>query len=222
MTTDRSAWLIEKRREAEERYDTWWAPLYDQKWGTYPNTSHQHFIQKFLSRLPHPSRILDAACGAGRYLSLLLEPGHTVVGIDQSRGMLTSAQAKFPTVLFEKIGLQEMAYREVFDGAICMDAMEHIFPEDWARILDNFQWALKPQGHLYFTVELSEPQEIEAAFHLGQQLGLPLVYGEWGDGEVYHYYPPLEQVREWVCSAGFEVQEEGEGDDYHHFLIRKA
>ena len=62
--------------------------------------------------------ILAAACGAGRYLPFLLEKGHSIIGIDQSRGMLTYAKTKFPGVQFEKVGLQEMAFQEVFDGAI--------------------------------------------------------------------------------------------------------
>jgi hypothetical protein len=54
---NRSDWLKEKRREAEERYDTLWAPLYGEKWGVYSNATHQQFIQKFLSLLPQPSTI---------------------------------------------------------------------------------------------------------------------------------------------------------------------
>jgi len=38
---------------------------------------------------------------------------------------------------------------------------------------------------------------------------------------VYHYYPSLEQVREWIQQAGLVILEEGEGDGYHHFLMRK-
>ncbi len=219
---DRVDWLREKRREAEERYDTLWAPLYGEKWGVYSNATHQQFIQRFLSLLPQPGTILDAACGAGRYMPMLLEKGHSVVGIDQSQGMLSRARAKFPTVRTEKIGLQELAYREAFDGIICMDAMEHVFPEDWALILGNFHRALKPRGPLYFTVEIAEENEIEAAFIRGQQLGLPVVPGEWADGDVYHYYPPLSQVRAWVQQAGLALIEEGEGDGYHHFFVRKA
>jgi cyclopropane fatty-acyl-phospholipid synthase-like methyltransferase len=219
---DRSDWLQEQRREAEEKYDTLWAPLYDEKWGLYSNRSHQQFIRKFLKLLPKHSTILDAACGAGRYMPMLLKKGHTVIGIDQSQGMLTRAQAKFPTVHVAKIGLQEMSYNAVFDGAICMDAMEHVFPEDWPPVLGNFQQALKPQGYLYFTVEIADESEVEEAFIRGQQAGLPVVYGEWIDREVYHYYPPLEKVREWIQQARFDLTEEGEGDGYHHFLVRKA
>jgi ubiquinone/menaquinone biosynthesis C-methylase UbiE len=56
--------------------------------------------------------ILDAACGAGRYLPYLLEEKRSIIGIDQSQGMLARAKAKFPGVQFEKVGLQEMAYQD--------------------------------------------------------------------------------------------------------------
>jgi cyclopropane fatty-acyl-phospholipid synthase-like methyltransferase len=210
------------RLDAEMKYDTLWAPLYGEKWGTYGNTSHQRFIQKFLSLLNTQSTILDAACGAGRYMSFFLEKGHNVFGIDQAQGMLARVQEKFPEVQTEKVGLQEISYREMFDGIICMDALEHISPEDWTRVLPNFQQALKPGGHSYFTVEIADADEIEEAFHEAQELGLPVVHGEWVNDDVYHYYPTMEQVRDWIRQAGFDLMEEGEGDGYHHFIMRKA
>ena len=219
---DRASWLREKRREAEKGYDILWSPLYDVEGGNYPNASHQQFIQKFVDLFPQKSLILDAACGTGRYMPLLLEKGHSSIGIDQAQGMLARAKEKFPLVQFEKVGLQEMSFENVFDGAICMDAMEHVCPEDWTLILGNFQRALKRHGYLYFTVELQEEAEVKAAFDEAQQLGLPVVYGEWINEGVYHYYPSLERVREWVQRVGFSILEEGEGDMYHHFLTRKT
>lgn len=218
---DRSEWIQAKRHQAEELYDTLWAPTYGEQWGNYPNASHQQFIQKFLKLLPSRSTILDAACGAGRYMPSLLEQGHTVIGIDQSQGMLARVKAKFPNVKVEKIGLQEIAFQQAFDGAICMDALEHVCPEDWLGIFGNFQKALKPQGHLYFTVEIIDPADIEQAFVKWQKLGVPVVYGELPEeDEVYHYYPPMGQVRAWCRLAGFDLVEEGEGDGYHHFVWR--
>ena len=219
---DRNEWLKEQRRQAEERYDTLWAPEYSEKWGLYDNASHLQFFEKFLSLLPPSSTILDAACGAGRYMSYLLEKGHTVIGIDQAQGMLAKAKAKFPTVRMEKIGLQEMIFSEMFDGAICMDALEHVCPEDWLPIFQNFHRSLKPKGVWYFTVEIADEQEVEAAFLQGQEQGLPLVYGEWPDNDgVYHYYPSMSQVRDWLQQTRFQLIEEGEGDGYHHFVARK-
>jgi cyclopropane fatty-acyl-phospholipid synthase-like methyltransferase len=218
---DRISWLREKRREAEEGYDIVWSPRYDFEGGIYPNSSHLQFIQKILQLLPQNSLILDAACGTGRYMPQILEKGHTITGIDQAKGMLTRVKEKFPEVQVEKVGLQEMTFQNTFEGAICMDAMEHVSPEDWPLILSNFQKALKGQGYLYFTVELQDESEVRSAFEQAQAAGLPVVYGEWINDDVYHFYPALEQVRERVQQAGLVILEEGEGDGYHHFLMRK-
>jgi len=213
------------RCDCEEQYDLRWAPLYGEKWGLYSNATHQSFIQEFLSLLPQNSFILDAACGAGRYLPVLLEKKHSVIGIDQSRGMLAKAKAKFPNVQFEKVGLQEIAFRDIFDGIICMDAMENICPEEWAPVLDNFYRALKPQGCLYFTsetIENTDENEIKRAFERAQQAGLSIVYGEYPDEAVYHYHPTNQQVKTWSQQAGFGIIKEGHGDGYYHLLVRQS
>jgi SAM-dependent methyltransferase len=222
---DRITWLNELRHECEEKYDGY-APLYWDEYGLYSNLTHQQFIKEFLSLIPQNSSILDAACGAGRYLPFLLEKGQSILGIDQSQGMLARAREKFPSVPFEKVGLQDMAYLEAFDGAICMDAMENVPPEDWLPVLGNFQRALKPRGYLYFTAETIEnldENEIREAFERAQQAGLPVVYGEYPDEEVYHFHPTNQQVREWTQQAGFEIIKEANGEIwYYHILVRKV
>ncbi len=222
---DRSTWLKEMRRDCEAQYDTRWAPQYGEKWGLYSNTTQLQFIEKLLSHLPQGSTILDAACGAGRYLPYLLEKRHAVIAIDQSQGMLTRAEEKFSQVQFEKIGLQEMTFREVFEAAICMDAMENVSPEDWPQVLSNFHRALKRQGVLYFTaetIEMGDENEITQAYEKALRNGLPVVYGECPDEGVYHYHPTNQQVREWVQQTGFEILKEGAGELwYYHFLVRK-
>jgi len=221
---DRITWLREMRRDCEEQYDRE-STLYDEQGGVYSNITHQQFIQEFLGLLPLNSKVLDAPCGTGRYLPFLLEKGHSLVGIDQSQGMLERAKAKFPTVQFEKVGLQEMAFQEVFDGAICMDAMENVPPEDWSLVLNNFHQALKPHGYFYFTAETIEnanEEEIKQAFERAQQAGLPVVYGEYPDEEVYHYHPTSQQVREWTQQAGFDILKDGNGEIwYYHILLQK-
>ena len=156
----------------------------------------------------------------------LLEKTHSIIAIDQSQGMLASAKTKFPGVQFEKAGLQEMDYEDVFDGAICMDAMENVCPEDWPLVLTNFHRALKPHGYLYFTaetIENADEDEIRQAFDRAQKAGLPVVYGEFPDEEVYHYHPTNQQVREWVQQAGFEILKEANGEIwYYHILVRKV
>ena len=224
---DRSAWLKSMRRECEAQYDTVWASLYGEgKVGLYSNITHQHFLEEFINLLSHNSTILDAACGAGRYLPFLLGKGHTVIGIDQSKGMISQAKAKFPAIQFERLGLQEMVFQALFDGAICMDAMENISPEDWPLVQANFYRALKPGGLLYFTaetIENSDEGEIRQAFERAQAAGLPVVYGEYPDEGVYHYHPTNLEVRNWVQHAGFEILRDENGELwYYHILARKG
>ena len=226
---DRSAWLREIRKSSEAQ-ETLAASGYDDQWGAVAPT-HQRFFERFLDLCPPGGRILDAACGTGKYWPLILASGRTVLGIDQSRGVLARAREKFPDVPSERIGLQEMSCEAAFAGAICMDAMEMVPPEDWPFVLNNLYRAIAGTGYLYFTVEIAEEQELAKALAEGRQMGLPVVLGEaewvmeggyaWGRNGFYHYYPGLEQVKKWLQPTGFELIEHDVGDDYHHFLMRK-
>lgn len=240
---ERAEWLKQMRGKAEELYDHL-SPQYWVKFGLYANETHRQYLQKFLERVAPHSTLLSAACGAGRYDGTLLDAGHSVVGIDQSAGMLARARERFPGVRYEKIGLQEMDFREAFDGVICIDAMEHVCPEDWPEILRGFWKALRPGGVLYFTLDLADANELEEAFEQAKSRGLPVVFGELvsdvdlayecakasgmsvisgelADKAVYHYYPSLELVRAWIGQAGLAIEEEGTGNGYEHFVVRK-
>lgn len=240
---ERAAWLSQMRGKTEDLYDQL-SPLYWVELGLYANETHRAFLQRLLDRVPAGSTLLSAACGAGRYIGLLLDAGHSVVGTDQSAGMLARARERYPEARYEKMGLQEMGFREAFEGATCIDAMEHVCPEDWPGVLRGFREGLKPGGVLYFTVELAEAGALEQAFDQARAEGLPVVFGELvsdpdlayesvrasgalgGSGEpagetVYHYYPSLDRVRAWIGEARFEIEEEGTGNGYHHFVVRK-
>ncbi len=239
---DRSEWLKQMREMVESAYDHI-SPEYWVNFGFYENETQLEFLKKFLERVAKGGTILSAACGAGRYDGMLLEAGHRVVGIDQSAGMLERARERFPQAQYEKVGLQEMDFHGEFDGAICMDAMEHICPEDWPEVMKRFAAALKPGGFLYFTVELPEAGELEASYERAKAMGMPVVFGELADaipaayeqmksfsspgvpGQLaaaafYHYYPSLEQVRAWIAQAGMTIKEEGSGSGYSHFLAQ--
>lgn len=142
-----------KRRLAELRYDIIFSVDYDEKWENIGEI-HKKNLLYFLSLLHKGTTILDAGCGTGKYWGIIKENGYNVLGIDQSQQMLNKAASKFPDVEVRKIGLQEMDYTNAFDGIICIDAMENVFPEDWKLVLNNFHRALKNGGVLYFTVEV--------------------------------------------------------------------
>jgi SAM-dependent methyltransferase len=239
---ERAEWLKQMRDKTEALYDHL-SPEYWVTFGRYANETHWEYLQKFLDRVPPHSTVLSAACGAGRYDGMMLEAGHRVVGIDQSAGMLARARERFPEARYEKLGLQEMDFREAFDGVIGIDAMEHVCPEDWPGIMKGFGEALKPGGVLYFTVEVPDTEEVKASYERAKAMGLPVVSGELADeveasyervkalggvpGEladvaVYHYYPSPEQARAWIGQAGLVIEEEGTGNGYEHFVVRKG
>jgi len=216
---DRATWLVERRRVIEERADLLIAPTYDEDGGTYSNATHLRMLARFLALCPPRARVLDAGCGTGRYWPVLLSAGCSLTGIDQSAGMLARARAKYPDVPVEKRGLQELAAEHAFDGIVCIDALEFIFPEDWPNVAANLHRSLVPGGLLYATVELPEDDlaQVNAA---ALAAGYPVVPGEYYQGAGYHYYPPLDRAREWLSEAGFDILDEAIGDAYHHVLGR--
>ncbi len=248
---ERSEWLNKVRGMAEALYDHA-APAYWVKWGMGVDAMHREYIGKFLGRLSGQCVILDAACGAGRFDGILYEAGHRVLGIDQSGGVVARArehfpQEEFPNLRYAKLRMQEMSFQAEFEGIICMDAMEHIFPEDWPVILNCFQKALKAGGVLYLTVDAQKLEEDGKAYERAKAMGLPVVFGEIVDEldaayseamaldaldlnslayerldhTVYHYHPSLEQVRGWYNQAGLVIEEEGSMDEYVHILGKK-
>lgn len=226
-TVDREAWLRSLRRVNEQQEDAL-APEFDALWG-HVEDDHRAFVETFLSSLPPDGKVLDAACGTGKYFQMVLDTGRTVLGADHAGAYLAVARAKFPTVPTEKHDLQDLPYRDEFDGVMCVDAMEFVPREDWPRILERFRRALHPGGWLYLTVELHPEGQVRAANQKARKSGLPVVDGEviWEEPDgYYHYYPTIDQVRAWVAGAGFAIQEEAEGPwhgkdyAYHHVLAR--
>ena len=95
--------------------------------------------------------------------------------------MLARAKEHFPQAHDPKMDLQEMDFHEAFDGAICMDAREHICPEDWPGIMKRFGEALKPGGLPVVFGELAD--EVKASYDRVKALDSQEVQGELADCE---------------------------------------
>jgi len=226
---DRGAWLWDLRRVNERQEDAL-VDDFDALYGEI-EPAHQTFIERFLSGLPPDGRVLDAACGTGKYFPLVLASGRRLLGVDHAGAYLARAATKFPQVPTDKHDLQDLPYLGEFDGVLCMDAMEFVPPEDWPVVLERFHRALRPGGWLYLTVELAPADRVRAANQAARRSGLPVVDGEviWDEPDgYYHHYPAVEQVRAWLADAGFVIEEEAEGPwheegyAYHHMLARVA
>jgi len=70
-----------------------------------------------LCDFPPGARILDAGCGMGATLGLLVEEGFDALGLDRSDDLLSKAKQKGPAVHED---LRDMPFEDgSFDGAIC-------------------------------------------------------------------------------------------------------
>jgi SAM-dependent methyltransferase len=226
LVEDRAIWLLEMRRTMARQEDALSAD-FDAQWGEIED-SHRSFVERFLARLPPGARVLDAACGTGKYFGMVLDTGRAILGVDHSAGHLAMAASKFPGVSTEQRVLQELSYREEFDGVMCVDAMEFVPPEEWPVVVDRFRRALRPGGWLYLTVELMPEDRVRELTEQSRRTGHPLVDGEVmldePDG-YYHHYPGMDRVRAWLDEAGFGIEDElegpwdpDEGYAYHHVL----
>jgi SAM-dependent methyltransferase len=222
---DRATWLLGRRVAVTAEYDAEGA-TYDEN--PYPMTSHGAFVDRLLETCPADGLLLDAPCGTGQYFARIRAAGRRVVGVDQSSGMLEQARRKGLAERLEQGGLQEMTFEAEFDGAMTVDAMENIPPEDWPLVLHNLRRAVRPGRHLYLTVEEVDDAEVDAAFASNRERGLPVVRGEVIEGDVagYHYYPGRAQVADWLATAGLDVVtdavDQEDGWAYWHLLLRTS
>ena len=220
----RASWVRERMRTTMRRYDELHSTHYDCDWGDVDET-HRRFVTRVARLCPRGSTVLDSACGTGKYFGLILSLGRRVVGFDQSRGMLHRARAKHPDVPLVARRLEELAVRQPFAGTMCVDAMEFVPPEAWARVVQGLRDATAPGGPVYLTVEGTNPEALEAAERAGRASGAPIVRGEDAAEAGYHYYPDRERVRAWLRDAGLAIVEEAddvpaEGEGYWHLLCR--
>jgi hypothetical protein len=61
------------------------------------------------------------------------------------------------------MALNEMSFESECEGAIYIEALEHVFPEG-PVILGGFRKALKPGGVLYFTVNTTTEEYLQTCY----------------------------------------------------------
>jgi 2-polyprenyl-3-methyl-5-hydroxy-6-metoxy-1,4-benzoquinol methylase len=224
---DRNGWLAERRAAVELGY-TREAPRYEIDIYAI-SESHREFVGRVVDACPLNGVVLDIPCGTGRYFDLVVAQGRRVVGADQSAGMVQQARARGLADAVEQIGLQELAHVATFDGVLCIDAMEHVPPEDWPQVVHNLGRACRDGGLVYMSLEVLADQQAHLDRALAEALaqGVPAVRGEdvGEDTGGYHFYPADEQIMEWLEAARMRIVEDvtdmtyGEWG-YRHLLLR--
>ena len=106
---------------------------YDRWSQTYDHTPNplvaldRRYTLKLLRPAQH-ERILDAGCGTGAHLSLMIRCGSSPLGLDLSRGMLKVTRTKFPSVPLAQADLNDQlpVRSHAFDAVLCALVSEHL------------------------------------------------------------------------------------------------
>ncbi len=221
-TPERRRFLEDRRKSSQRRYDADLAPGYDTaEWGK-TSLTHARYLQRFLELVRPGGLILDMPCGTGKYFATVEATGRSVVGFDQSAGMLKVGRAKHPHVPTARLALQELSIDHAFDGVMCMDSMENVGPEDWPSVLTALRHAARPGAALYLTVEMADEADLAAYYQRARAAGYPVTPRESFDHERggYHHFPERQTVLARLAEAGLVIVEDGEGDWYLHLLLQ--
>lgn len=132
------------------------------------------------------SIILDVACGTGDLCSALQKAGAEPIGLDFSRGMLTSFNSVAPLINADalKIPLKNSS----LDGATCGFALRNFV--DIKRFLNEVSRVLKPGSQLAI-LEVDQPEN--KLMRLGHSFYftkiVPFIGKIFSDKEAYRYLP---------------------------------
>lgn len=136
-------------KRTQKAYDKL-APVYD----TDPNP-HILLEHDDVLALVAPKRnekILDAACGTGKYTIEFAKKGAQVVGIDISEQMLAVARGKYKKIEFHQTNLErKLPFRnQQFEKINCAQALKHI--KNLKKALKEFFRVLRKDGVFVFSV----------------------------------------------------------------------
>ena len=120
-------------------------------------------ILNLLGLTPH-ARVLDLACGEGRYARALASRGFRLTGVDLSDELLEEARRRSPSVpgspTYLRCDMRELPFRRQFDAVVCLFTSFGYFDErsDDAKVLEGVERALVPGGRLL--LDLPNPEHV--------------------------------------------------------------
>jgi ubiquinone/menaquinone biosynthesis C-methylase UbiE len=127
-----------------------WAATYDTDPNPHTALEYRPVLETLAAR--SGEKILDAACGTGRYTAALHADGVEVIGVDFSPSMLAIARSHLPQVRFMEADLNApLPFKEnAFDAVLCGQALKHL--PDLAAPFSEFSRVLRSGGRLVFSV----------------------------------------------------------------------
>lgn len=137
-------------KEFAETYD-----LFQAEFGKFDDATIEEFY-KDLFKEHHVHRVLDCACGTGKYIPLLYRLGCKVVGSDISEAMLAKAKQNLTscgiTAALTRADFRDLGkhFSEQFDAVVCLStSLPHLPDEEQVlEMLKNTRRVLRTDGLL--------------------------------------------------------------------------
>lgn len=106
---------------------------------------------KVLSRLPPASSVLEMGCYAGSFTRVLIDNGHSVLGIEKDKEGLEAAKDGGMPVIYGDIEdrLLISSIEKKFDSILFMDVLEHLI--DPSSVLKRAKLLLNRNGRIMVT-----------------------------------------------------------------------
>lgn len=115
----------------------------DASWDYLPTfLAKLSIVRRYLSALPHGTRVLDAGCGEG----ILVEefaPTLAIEGVDPNYSSPHVRQASLLALPYEA---------QTFERVLCLDVLEHLTFEEQPRALVELERVLRADGELLVSV----------------------------------------------------------------------
>jgi SAM-dependent methyltransferase len=153
-------------------------------------------IEHFAASLRGQRRVLDAGCGAGRFLPILANLGCRVEGVDLSPGLIRNARARHPSFATQVATLTKLPFDTAsFDGYFSWYSTIHSADRDLRDLLREAHRILRPGGSFL------------AAFQSGEGVqDLSESYRSKGhDLTLLRYLRSPERMADELTAAGFTI-----------------
>jgi SAM-dependent methyltransferase len=150
-----------------------------------------HYVQYFPE-----GPVLELACGRGEFLDLLRDAGIPARGVDLDEGMVQRAVERGHEVAFgDAVAYLEGVEAGSLGGVFCAHFLEHLRPEDVARVYAGAARALRPGGRFVAAVPSAASLSV-------------LSYDFWRDPTHVRFYDPM-LLAFFAGQAGLSVLESG-------------
>jgi ubiquinone/menaquinone biosynthesis C-methylase UbiE len=150
----------------------------------------------FAAQISAGESVLEIGAGPGEISGYLTNLSVKCLGTDRSERMIENARKYFPQVEFEVQDFFHLKYADQsFYGAVGFYAIVNLLPEEIKAALLEVKRVLKDDGLFLFSFHIFEGEEKTDVESFFNQEANALTF----------YYFKVDDVKEWVESAGYQV-----------------